>query len=382
MKTRNLFLTLVALAICLSLTSSVHAAPVPPAKGQDIDVVICLDVSGSMNGLINSARAKLWDIVNDLGKVKPTPNLRVGLYSYGHTSYDKNNGWVRKEVDLTDDLDTVYQKLNALKLNGGNEYVTRVAKNAIVEQKWASTKNALRMIYVCGNEPGNQDKSTPVKEVTQLAIKKDIIINTIYCQSRSYRIDAAWKQLAQLAEGDCLVIDQDKGTVVVNTPFDAELNKLSGKLNTTYLACGTAELRQLKKEQQVEQDRNANRAGRGVGAARAATKAGGLYRNARWDLVDQYKLDPKKFDVTKIKTEHLPKEMQKMTNKEKLAHVKKMLDERNVLQKQIQELAKKRADYVAKERKKLNLDNDQAFDTAVRKALRKQAAKKGLEIPK
>ncbi|MHC4847005.1 MAG: hypothetical protein ACYTEG_00945, partial [Planctomycetota bacterium] len=37
-----------------------------------IDLAICLDVSGSMSGLINSARAKLWAIVNDLALAKPT----------------------------------------------------------------------------------------------------------------------------------------------------------------------------------------------------------------------------------------------------------------------------------------------------------------------
>ena len=41
-----------------------------------------------MNGLIDSAKNKLWDIVNELAKAKPTPNLRVALYSYGHTTYD------------------------------------------------------------------------------------------------------------------------------------------------------------------------------------------------------------------------------------------------------------------------------------------------------
>src|SRR3954447_13689594 len=80
------------------------------AEGKPIDVVICLDVSNSMDGLIGSAKLKLWDIVNDLGKVKPTPRLRVALYSYGNTGYDPKVGWVRKDLDLTADLDEVYRK--------------------------------------------------------------------------------------------------------------------------------------------------------------------------------------------------------------------------------------------------------------------------------
>ena len=78
----------IALAVALALAvAGVAAVPLPAAPAPDgkekpaaktIDVVICLDVSGSMNGLIDSAKAKLWDIVNDLAKAQPTPQLRVG----------------------------------------------------------------------------------------------------------------------------------------------------------------------------------------------------------------------------------------------------------------------------------------------------------------
>src|SRR6185295_20119267 len=82
-----------------------------PVKGQPIDVVICLDTSNSMDGLIASAKIKLWDIVNDLAKVKPAPDLRVALYSYGNDGYDAQKGWVRKELDFSTDLDMVFKKL-------------------------------------------------------------------------------------------------------------------------------------------------------------------------------------------------------------------------------------------------------------------------------
>src|SRR5438034_9833193 len=112
--------------IVLVLGLVVADAPACQAPAQNIDIAICLDVSNSMDGLIASAKVKLWDIVNDLAKIKPTPNLRVGLYSYGNDGYDAKVGWVRKELDLTTDLDDLYKKLNALTTNGGTEYGTRV----------------------------------------------------------------------------------------------------------------------------------------------------------------------------------------------------------------------------------------------------------------
>src|SRR5262245_35459911 len=135
------YATVLTVLTALVLAGPLRAEGEARAKpGPVVDVVLCLDVSSSMNALIDSAKVKLWDIVNDLGTVKPTPRLRVSLYSYGHSTYDKSKGWVRKEVDLTDDLDTVYQKLNALHIHGGTEYVARVCRDAVVEQKWSEDK--------------------------------------------------------------------------------------------------------------------------------------------------------------------------------------------------------------------------------------------------
>ena len=41
-----------------------------------VDVVLCLDTSGSMENLLDSARARLWDVVNELARLTPTPRLR------------------------------------------------------------------------------------------------------------------------------------------------------------------------------------------------------------------------------------------------------------------------------------------------------------------
>src|SRR5262245_23425828 len=242
------FTTLRALGLLAATLALLAFSPAAQAadkdkKPADIDVVICLDVSNSMDGLIASAKAKLWDIVNDLGKVKPSPNLRVGLYSYGHNNYPREKGWVRKDLDLTTDLDSVYQKLNALTTYGGEEYVARVCRDAIAEQKWSGDKKALKMIFVCGNEPANQDRQVHLKDVAQMALKKDIVINTIYCGPANHPETKLWKDFAVMAEGRFASIDQQGGTVAIAAPQDKKLAELSGQLNTTYVAYGKAEVR-------------------------------------------------------------------------------------------------------------------------------------------
>src|SRR4051812_31701203 len=289
------------------LTAGLVAGPVPAEDkpAPVVDVVLCLDVSGSMNHLIDSAKGKLWDIVNDLGKVKPAPRLRVGLYSYGHTTYDQNKGWVRKEVDLTEDLDTIYRKLNGLTINGGTEYVARVCRDALVEQKWSEDKKALKLIFVCGNEPADQDKEVTLESVAKLALEKDVIINTIYCTwDRAVKGEVeGWEGFAKKAEGRFAKIDMKKGTVAIATPHDKKLEELSAKINKTYVAYGKKDVREAKAQNQAEQDSNAAKAP-GAAPARAASKASALYRSSDWDLVDRLKEDPK-LDITKIPEDEL-----------------------------------------------------------------------------
>ena len=67
-----------------------HAEP-----SRQIDVVIALDVSGSMSGLIASAKQRLWDIVNQLGRAQPLPELRISIVSYGNPEYGSDTGFVR-----------------------------------------------------------------------------------------------------------------------------------------------------------------------------------------------------------------------------------------------------------------------------------------------
>ena len=365
------------------LTAAFAACPVgaEDKPAPVVDVVLCLDVSGSMNHLTDSARAKLWDIVNDLGKVKPAPWLRVGLYSYGHDSYDPKKGWVRKEVDLTNDLDTVYRKLYGLTINGGTEYVARVCRDALVEQKWSEDKKALKLIFVCGNEPADQDKEVTLDSVAKLAIEKDVIINTIYCtwpRAVPGEIEG-WESFAKKAEGRFAKIDMKKGTLAIATPHDKKLEELSAQLNKTYLAYGKKEVREYKSGNQAEQDANAAKAP-GAAPARAASKASALYRSSDWDLVDRLKDDPK-FDVTKIPDDELCEELRKLKPEERVAVVKKKLAERDAIQEEIVEVSKKRSEYIKEEMKKNDKLGDKAFDEAVRGALRDQARKKEFTIP-
>ena len=376
-----MFRTLLSLlAVAVALTALPAAGRANPAEpGQSVDVVLCLDVSGSMEALTQAARIKLWDLVNELAKVKPTPNLRVGLYSYGHNSYDPKAGWVRKDADLTTDLDEVYKKLNALTINGGEEYVARVCRDALVEQKWADGKNALRLIFVCGNEPVDQDKQVHLSDVAKLAKEKGVVINTIYCNWGHPDEESGWKQFAANAGGKYALIEHNKKIVQIAAPQDKELLQLNARLNDTFIAFGNKQAED-KKANQTAQDANAAGAGAPALASRVATKGGALYKNSAWCIVSKAMEDPN-FDVSKVPEDQLPEELKKLKPEERVALVKKRIAEREKIQKEIAEVNAKRALYLAEEMKKHATASDKALDTALRTIIREQAGTKGIKIP-
>ncbi|MBN9119510.1 MAG: VWA domain-containing protein [Planctomycetes bacterium] len=378
----------VGAAVPLSADEPRPVAPAPAPKateGKPIDLVICLDVSGSMDGLIASAKIQLWNVVNELARIKPTPNLRVGLYAYGATRFDPKKGWVNKEVDLTEDLDEVYKALNALKTGGGEEYVARVTKAAIEEQKWSTDKDALKVIFVCGNEPVDQDKTVALDDAAAQAKKAGIVVNTIYCKWGRDNEIAGWAAFSEKCGGRHVNIDQNRaGTqVVVKTEFDEQIVKLGEDLNKTYVAYGRDGKRGAAN--QLEQDKNAANApaapggGQTAAVERSVTKAGALYRNSTWDLVD--KMKDKDFDITKIKDEDLCDEMKKLKPEERLAYLKKKAAEREELQKKIAELSAKRQKKIDEETAKApKTDAEKALDEAFKGVIRDQAKAAGFAV--
>jgi hypothetical protein len=372
---------LFAAAVALFLSPALQAGPAAPAdRGKSIDVAICLDTSNSMDGLIDSAKRKLWAIVNDLAKIEPAPTLRVALYSYGNNAYDPKKGWVRKDVDLTNDLDEVYKQLNALRTFGGEEYVARVTRDAIADLKWCEDKDALRIIFVCGNEPVDQDKEVSLESVASTAKTKNIVINTIYAGPADHSETLGWKNYAQLTGGRYANIDQDRNAkqTTIKSPFDEEIQKLATKINETYCWYGAKGLAAC--ENQRAQDENAAKNSKEATLERGVTKAGRLYKNAEADLIDRMQSE-KDFDLKKIKDEDLPEELKKLKPEEREPYLKKKATERAEIQKKIAELGSKRAKYLEEERKKgPKSAADKAFDEALRSMLKEQTAAKGMKI--
>ena len=153
------------------------------AAPRTIDLAICLDTSGSMQGLIDSARSKIWAIVNDLALAKPAPRLRVALLSYGNDGHDAAAGWVKVHTKFTEDLDQISQTLFQFGTHGGTELVGRVLQASLRELDWQPGTDSLKLIVVAGNESADQDRKVDYREMCKKAIARGIMVNAIYWTS-------------------------------------------------------------------------------------------------------------------------------------------------------------------------------------------------------
>ena len=347
-------------------------AVVAPATKRPIDLAICLDISGSMDGLIDAARQNLWSVVNDLALLQPAPTLRVALLTYGCSAHPAESGFVVVETDFTTDLDLVSQKLFALKTNGGDEYVARVVQKAIDGLTWSPDKGALQLMFVAGNEPATQDPTLEVAAATKAAISRGVVVNTIFCGDPTEGINTGWAEVAKLADGKYAAIQQDQSVAIV-TPFDAQLVELSTAMNATYLPYGAQ--REVWAANQVAQDSNAAVLNVAAAALRCQTKASGLYDNRQWDLVDACE-DPK-FELDKVKKEDLPEALRKLTAAELRATVAAQKGKRAEIKLKVEAIGKQRDAFLQEEIKKLGAAGDQRFERAVLESVRQQAEARG-----
>ncbi len=355
----------------------------PPAfhapAAQAIDLVICLDTSGSMQGLIDSARAKLWDIVSELSNVQPTPQLRVGLLTYGSpntSSADK--GWIVRQIGLTSDLDAVYERMMAMSITGGDEFVGWVLNDAVNTMDWSPDPSALKLIFVAGNESADQAAhQANFRNVGSMAIAKGIKINAIYCGSHQQGLSEKWDQVARCGGGVFSSIDMQTATAQVATPYDDALLKLNIELNATYVPFGKEG--RIGAARQISADASAESVGIASAPSRVAAKATVLYKNEKWDLVDAA-LD-KDFKLEEIKEADLPAYMQKMAPKKRVDHLAQQRTLRARVQSKIQKVGRRRRTFLRKEKSKSS-SGKQGLDEALIKTIRKQAAEKGIVIKK
>jgi Mg-chelatase subunit ChlD len=375
----------VAFALGRTLTNE-PTPPTPPqvSKGEKtLEMVFVLDTTGSMGGLIDGAKQRIWGIVNEVMQTPAKPSVRVGLVAYR----DHGDQYVTQVLPLTNDLDKVYTTLMEYHADGGGdgpEDVRQALSDGVRKAGWSkASSDTAQIVFLVGDAPPHDDylQEPDTLATTAEAVRTGMVVNTIQCGAEE-QTRMVWQRIASRGEGQFFAIAQDGGVQTVASPYDARLSELGNRLGSTYLAYGggggaegesfrnDAKARQVRTESSV-----AGAAPVAAQADRAVNKA--LNKDAYvGDLLQSIENGSVKLDA--VKKEDLPDDLQKLTPAERTKEVERRLAERQKIRDEIVTLNRQRDEYIAVERKKQS-GGQTGFDAAVASALREQLARKGIK---
>jgi hypothetical protein len=365
---------IISIALSLSmLTLSSHAAD----AGPKVEVTFVLDTTQSMTELIEGAKQKIWTIARHMASGRPSPVIKMGLIGYR----DRGDEYVTTAYDLTEDIDLMYGHLIEFQARGGGdmpESVNQALYEAVTKVTWDKDPKTLKIIFLVGDAPPHMDYAEEMKypEIARLAARAGIIINTLQCGHQTLTTPI-WKEIAGMAGGAYVQIDQSGGMKKFVTPVDAELTRLSRELASTAVPYGNAAKQLEVRSKVAAADRadveriaylNLDRANFGEKAV--VTGSGELI----WDVVNQ------KVKLEDIPESDLPVALKGKSIDQQKTFVSEQVSKRKDLQIRVDGLSKTRDAHVKAEMTKLAESGVRdSFDKAIAEMIHAQARQMGID---
>jgi hypothetical protein len=259
---------------------------VPPR----VEIVFCLDLSASTNGLIDRFRDHLWDYTRLMAQCSPQPAYRIGVVGFSRPSFRRETGYVRVLKDLTTDIESIGGVLDEMRssIEKGDQFVGHALIACAKEISWSADSSTLKILFLVGNGRVNQGGTDYRKAAGELA-EMGVQVNTLFCTTRKYsRTEAAgWAEIAAIGGGSYSAFSVSSKYVGSTGSLDLRtLHGLNDTLNRTYLYYGPAG----RERWQLMQDLDARLYFRNPEGYvhRVRYKISALYqkRNSSWDLVD------------------------------------------------------------------------------------------------
>jgi hypothetical protein len=366
-----------ALGLLLPVSAPATAVAVTPSTPRvgvntqrpRVEVAFVLDTTGSMGGLIEGAKRRIWSIARRIGEGRPRPDLRIALVAYR----DLGDAYVTRVYDLTGDMDAVYERLMSFQAGGGGdapEHVSRALSDAVHRVSW-SQGGSLKMIFLVGDAPPHVDYQDgyDFRRHAREARQHGIGIETIQCGGDP-QTAMVWREIASLGDGHYAQIDGQGGMPVRVTPMDAELARLNAELATTVVSAGSV-------REQADAARRLD--ARARMSAPVAAEAAGYFaaaeRLAEKDMVGRSSAEQKsELAAMRKDPSSAPTALKGKSDDEALAYLQTQGKKRQQIQDRIQVLQKQREELL----QGASGQRD-AFDEQVVKALRTRAAGKGIE---
>ncbi|GHV95507.1 hypothetical protein AGMMS50293_18270 [Spirochaetia bacterium] len=144
--------------------------------GKNVDIVICLDTTGSMRDDIDPVRRKLIPMLQET--VAELESFRIGMMLYK----DYNEEYLTKAVPFTSDFSLFQRNLNAIRVGGGGdipEAVHEALYDGAIKFPWESESKIMILIGDAPPHPRPRGKITKEiidKEVEERGLKVQAIL--------------------------------------------------------------------------------------------------------------------------------------------------------------------------------------------------------------
>jgi hypothetical protein len=173
---------------------------VPLPEGDVVlDVLFCLDTTGSMSDEISVAKSTILDIAEAVAEGNPRPLVRYALVIYR----DLGDDFVTRTFDFMTaaELSSVLGNVDA---GGGGDYresVSEALHRSVHDVSW-DLDNATKAIYLIGDAPPHTDYDNGYDhvEAAAAAARKGIMIHAIGCSGISGN-EEEFKEVVELTGG-------------------------------------------------------------------------------------------------------------------------------------------------------------------------------------
>ena len=293
--------------------------PAVASTGKNAEIVFCLDATGSMAGLIGTAKEKIWDIVSELAQSHDVDTLRLGMVFYR----DRGDQFVTKRLPVSVDLDSIYTELLEIQADGGGdtpESVNQALYEAVNQMPWSKKPDTYRTIFVVGDCPPHMDyqDDVPYTESCKKAQQMGIVINTIKLGNSCQEAIAHFKKMASCSQGEFLQLDQEATDVVIATPYDDEINQVTKSIDDSRLYYGNTQEQRannLKKQKSLEVYDKSSTTANSSRSAYKTTKSGKKAWMGSKEIVKDYQSG--KVALNELEEQELPVELKGKTLEEK-----------------------------------------------------------------
>ncbi len=150
---------------------------------QQIDLVFCVDLSASTNGILHDVRTTLWSVINET-MLEQDQMIRIGVVGYARPSFGHQNFYVKILSNLTSDFDRLGYTLYRMKvqIEKGDQFVPNALHETLTRMNWSKNPMVQKVVYLIGN--GNA-YTGPLNliNICEDFRRKKIVINSIYVLS-------------------------------------------------------------------------------------------------------------------------------------------------------------------------------------------------------